>query len=58
MNTAITADVETPVSELITLMTDPHIMRLPITEEGKLVGVVARGDVLKTLREPEFARYA
>jgi CBS-domain-containing membrane protein len=54
----VTADVETPVSELIKIMTDEQVIRLPITAKGKLVGVVARCDVLKTLIEPEFVTYA
>ena len=54
----VTADVETPVSELIKIMTDEQVIRLPITAKGKLVGVVARCDVLKTLIEPEFVAYA
>jgi CBS-domain-containing membrane protein len=54
----VTADVDTPVSELIRIMTDKQVIRLPITAKGKLVGVVARCDVLKTLIEPEFVTYA
>jgi CBS-domain-containing membrane protein len=54
----VTADLETPVSELIKIMTDEQVIRLPITAKGKLVGVVARCDVLKTLIEPEFVAYA
>jgi hypothetical protein len=29
----------------------------PLTEEGKLVGIVARCDILTTLSEPEFVTY-
>ena len=54
----ITADVDTPVSELLKLMTDKNIIRLPITDNDRLVGVVARCDILKTLIEPEFVTYA
>ena len=32
----VTADVDTPVSELIKIMTDKHVIRLPITAKGKL----------------------
>jgi len=44
----------TPVSELMRILTDNNIIRLPITDNGKLVGVVARCDVLGTLIDPEF----
>ncbi len=54
----VTAEADTPVSELITILTDKHLIRLPITAKGKLVGVVARCDVLRSLIEPEFVTYA
>lgn len=54
----VTADVDTPVGELAKIMTDKNIIRLPITDKGQLVGVVARCDILKTLIEPEFVTYA
>jgi len=54
----VTADLDTPVSELVKIMTNKHVIRLPITAKGKLVGVVARCDVLKTMMLPEFVTYA
>jgi len=50
----VAAEVNTPVSELMRILTDNNIIRLPITDNGKLVGVVARCDVLGTLIDPEF----
>jgi predicted transcriptional regulator len=38
-------------------MKEQGIIRLPITAEGRLVGVIARCDVLKSLIEPEFVSY-
>jgi CBS domain-containing protein len=52
-----TADINTPVVEIITTMTEKNIIRLPITAEGKLVGVVSRSDILKHLIEPELVAY-
>src|SRR5512143_102614 len=58
MTTAvIAADIETPVSELMTLMRERKVRRLPITEQGRLVGMIARADVLRALFVPEFASY-
>ena len=53
----VTADVATPLADIVKLMKKKNIIRLPITAEGKLVGVVARCDILKTLIEPEFVTY-
>jgi len=53
----VTADVATPLADIVKLMKKKNIIRLPITSEGKLVGVIARCDILKTLIEPEFVTY-
>jgi CBS domain-containing protein len=53
----ITVDVSTPLPEIVKIMKEKNIIRLPVTENGKLVGVVARCDILTTLIEPEFISY-
>jgi tRNA nucleotidyltransferase (CCA-adding enzyme) len=45
----ITVGPETPVSTVRDLMIQHDIGRLPVLEEGKLVGIVSRTDVLRTL---------
>lgn len=45
---------ETPITEMIKIMEDFHIIRLPVVKDGKLVGVVSRGDIIRNLVEPEF----
>ncbi len=40
---------EAPVSEIRELMIEHDIGRLPVLKEGKLVGIVSRTDVLRTL---------
>ncbi|MEH6823572.1 MAG: CBS domain-containing protein [Motiliproteus sp.] len=54
---AISVDVETPVTEIINIMKEKGIIRLPVTEEERLVGIIARCDILKSLIEPEFVTY-
>lgn len=53
----ITADINTPAREILNIMLDKNVIRLPITEEGRLVGIVARCDILKAYIEPEFVTY-
>lgn len=44
-----TVSPQTPVDELATLMVDNKLRTLPVVEDGKLVGIVGMGDVLRTL---------
>ena len=41
----------TPVEEIAHLMAERHIKRMPVVENGKLVGIVSRGDVLRSAYE-------
>jgi len=47
----LTASEGTPVAELADLMINHRIKRLPILRDGKLVGVVSRSDIVRTLVE-------
>ncbi len=53
----ISADVETPALEIVKLMQEKKVIRLPVTMDGRLVGVIARSDVLRSLIEPEFVTF-
>jgi CBS domain-containing protein len=37
---------DTPVDEIIRLMEHEHLIRVPVVEDGKLIGIVARRDIL------------
>ncbi len=53
----IAVDINTPIKDVLTTMLNRNIIRLPVTEEGRLVGVIARCDILKAYIEPEFITY-
>lgn len=53
----ITVDVKTPVQELAKVLVDKGIVRVPVTEHGKLVGIVSRSDVIRSILEPEFLTF-
>ncbi|NYT02585.1 MAG: CBS domain-containing protein [Methanosarcinales archaeon] len=42
---------EAPVEEAAAMMVRHHINRLPVMEEGRLVGIVTRGDIIEGLGE-------
>ena len=52
-----TVDVNTPLKEVMEIMLENFIIRVPVTEKKRLVGIIARCDILKIFIEPEFATY-
>ena len=45
----VTCTPETPVSEIAALMVDHKAHLIPVVEEGKVVGVVARLDIIRAM---------
>ena len=46
---AVTAPQDTTVPAIADMLARHHIKRVPITQDGKLVGIVSRADVVKAL---------
>jgi len=44
----------TPVDEIIDLMTKHNIIRVPVLRNDNLVGIISRCDILSSIVEPEF----
>jgi CBS domain-containing protein len=51
-------DAETPIEDVMNVLEEKNIIRVPVTDQGKLVGVISRSDVLKAMIEPTFLRFA
>ena len=47
----ITVDPNQTVNDCMVLMTDNHIRHLPVMDEGRLVGIISVGDVVKDMIE-------
>jgi len=45
----ITAEEDTSVSDIVELLTEHNINRVPIVRHGKVIGIVTRNDILKAL---------
>ena len=45
----VTIDADTPVTEVAELFATSHFRRLPVMEQGRLIGIISRRDVLKQL---------
>lgn len=44
----------TAVAEVKTLLQEYHILRVPVTEGGKLIGIISRRDILKAMLQSDF----
>jgi len=51
---AVCVEEDDPIEAVIAKMTLHHIIRVPVVRDGKLVGVIARADILSRMIEPEF----
>ena len=51
----ITAGPEASVRELLHLMTYHHVNRIPIVESGRVIGIITRADILRTMARPDTA---
>jgi len=45
----VAAHPDMPISEIASLMVEKHFHTIPVVEEGKLVGIVGKEDILKVL---------
>ena len=50
-------DVGTPIEEAMKSLEDNRIVRMPVTDQDKLVGIISRGDVIRAILEPEFIAF-
>lgn len=48
-STVITIDPENTVSDCMEIMTANHIRHIPVVEDGRLIGLVTLGDVVKAV---------
>ena len=50
----ITVDAEEDIETVMETLDTEQIIRVPVTSDGRLVGVVARGDVIRAMLTPRF----
>ncbi len=47
----LTVEGGTPLDEIVDLMESKHVKRLPVTQDGDVVGVVSRSDLLRAVAD-------
>jgi CBS domain-containing protein len=45
----LTVTLQTPLADLVALMETKHVKRVPVMDQGRLVGIVSRADVMAAL---------
>lgn len=50
----ISVEADSSLDEVLEILDTRKIVRVPVTEDGKLVGVISRPDVLRAFLEPKF----
>jgi CBS domain-containing protein len=50
----VTVDIKTPLTDVLNIMIEKNIIRLPVTEDGRLAGVIARRDILRYHLQPGY----
>ena len=45
----VTVDEKTPIDEIATIMTQKKIYTIPVMDGNRMVGVIGKGDVIRTL---------
>ena len=53
----ICVEENTHVDEIIRIMTEQKIIRVPVVRKGNLIGVISRCDILNSLIQPEFVTF-
>lgn len=48
-DTLTSVEAETPLDEVATIMAEKQVHTLPVLDEGKLIGVVGKSDIIKTM---------
>ena len=53
----ITVDTDTSVDEVLRLLEEAGVLRVPVTSHGKVVGIISRRDIIRSVLEPEFMTF-
>lgn len=53
----ICVNEDTSIEQIIDLMTNHNIIRVPVVRNDTLVGVISRCDILNSIVEPEFVTF-
>ena len=50
-------DASADIENIIQILQEHRILRVPVTERGRLVGIISRSDIIRAVLEPEFMAF-
>jgi CBS domain-containing protein len=53
----ITVDQNTSLADVMKSLEDNRIVRVPVTNDNTIIGIIARRDIIKAVLEPEFLTF-
>lgn len=53
----IAVSTDTPLSEVMKVLEDHQILRVPVIGQDRLIGIISRADVIRAILEPEFIAF-
>ena len=53
----ITVDQNTSLEDVMKSLEDNRIVRVPVTNDNALIGIISRRDIIKAVLEPEFLTF-
>lgn len=48
----VTINADTPVSEIASLMVEKHFHTIPVVQGNRVIGIIGKEDILKTMTDP------
>ena len=53
----VTVDTETALEDVMEILHDEGVLRVPVTDCGKVVGIISRADVIRAAVDREFLTF-
>jgi len=54
----VTVESDATMADVMKVLDDEGVVRVPVTDRGVLVGIISRADVIRAALQPEFLSFA
>lgn len=53
----VTVESEATLADVMNVLNEEGVLRVPVTDRGVLVGIISRSDIIRAALEPEFLSF-